>query len=222
MHMRNLFNTEELRAARFVEEGFSFTKGCPVLQIPKTDSNNGDFSDLLVHGKNSETARHIDNNSLVNAANFGDKLFDLAADPRQEDELQDCGLEARMANLLVRAMKENDSPQEQYARLGLPMERPITAEDIRKMHQRADAAILPEILTDKKWSKGGVNTYHALMRFIPKEQRETVAGIMAEKLSEDRPDEIQACHILAHLKDVVSPEYHEMIYYFVDLAGRTK
>ncbi len=90
------------------------------------------------------------------------------------------------------------------------------------MHQRADAAILPEILTDKKWSKGGVNTYHALMRFIPKEQRETVAGIMAEKLSADHPDEIQACHILAHLKDVVSPEYHEMIYYFVDLAGRTK
>lgn len=222
MHMRNLFNTEELRAARFVEEGFSFTKGCPVLQIPKTDSSNGDFSDLLVHGKNSETARHIDNNSLVNAANFGDKLFDLAADPRQEDELQDCELEARMANLLVRAMKENDSPQEQFARLGLPMDRPITAEDIRKMHQRADAAILPEILTDKKWSKGGVNTYHALMRFIPKEQRETVAGIMAEKLSADRHDEIQACHILAHLKDVVSPEYHEMIYYFVDLAGRTK
>lgn len=138
MHMRNLFNIEELRAARFVEEGFSVTKGCPVLQISKTDSSNGDFSDILVHGKNSETERHIDNNSLVNAANFGDKLFALAADFKQEYELQTFELEARIANLLVRAMKENDSPQEQFARLGLPMERTIIAEDIRKMHQRAD------------------------------------------------------------------------------------
>lgn len=119
-------------------------------------------------------------------------------------------------------MKKNGSPQEQFARLGLPMERTIIAEDIRKMHQRADTAVLPEIPTDKKWSKGGVNTYHALMRFISKEQRETVAEIMAEKLSADHPDEIQACHILAHLKDTVSPEYYKMIYYFIDLVGRTK
>lgn len=76
--------------------------------------------------------------SLANAANFGDKLFDLAADFKQEYELQTFELEARIANLLVRAMKENDSPQEQFARLGLPMERTIIAEDIRKMHQRAD------------------------------------------------------------------------------------
>lgn len=222
-HMRSLFSTEELRSARFVPEGFSFTKNCPVLRITKANGGNGDFSDLLIHGKDSEAARHIDNNNLVNAANFGDKLFDLDTDPHEEQELNDCVIEARMANLLVHAMEENDSPDEQFQRLGLPRGRDITPEDIQRLHCTEDACAQPEILAERTWTKGGVNTWRALMRFIPEDQRPSAAQILADGLTVEHPEgEISAGDILNQLKKVVPEKYLAMIYYFVDLAGRTK
>ena len=45
---------------------------------------------------------------MVNAANFGDKLFDMEKDPKQTTVLEDNAIEAYMANLLQKAMKEND------------------------------------------------------------------------------------------------------------------
>lgn len=223
MHMRSLFGPEELRSARLVPEGFSFTKNCPVLRIPKANGGNGNFSDLLINGKDSEAARHIDNNSLVNAANFGDKLFDLETDPHEEQELTDSVLEARMANLLVRAMEENDSPAEQFQRLGLPRGRAITPEDIQSLHRQEDAGSQPEILTGRAWTKGGVNTYRALMRFIPEDQRSAAARTLSGAVSAEHPDgEIDSKAILDQLEKVVPQEYLAMIYYFVDLAGRTK
>ena len=79
-HMRNLFSVGELKKAVAVSgDTFSFTKGCPVWKIPKGNGNGErDFSDLLINGKDSEEAKHIDNNSMVDSVNFGDKLFDLS------------------------------------------------------------------------------------------------------------------------------------------------
>ena len=56
---------------------------------------------------------------MVNAANFGDKLFDMEKDPKQTTVLEDNAIEAYMANLLQKAMKENDCPMEQFERIGI-------------------------------------------------------------------------------------------------------
>lgn len=50
---------------------------------------------------------------------FGHLLFDLRDDPQQQHPIHDEAIEARMINLLIRLMKENDAPAEQYRRLGL-------------------------------------------------------------------------------------------------------
>ncbi len=50
---------------------------------------------------------------------FGHLLFDLRDDPQQLHHIHDEAIEARMINLLIRLMKENDAPAEQYRRLGL-------------------------------------------------------------------------------------------------------
>jgi arylsulfatase A-like enzyme len=91
-HMRNFFSEDELRTMELADP-FSFTKGLRTLKTP---------------------AR-----TWVNAHQFGHLLFDLAADPHQENPLQDAALEARMIGLMVRLMRENDAPPEQYIRLGL-------------------------------------------------------------------------------------------------------
>jgi chorismate mutase len=46
-------------------------------------------------------------------------LFDLQADPHQERPLSDPAVEQMMIDHLVRLMRENDAPPEQYQRLGL-------------------------------------------------------------------------------------------------------
>jgi len=95
-HMRDPFSVEQMRTA-VMHPPFSFTKGCPVMRI---DANQ--------------------NPSWNDSHGFGTLLFDIEKDPRQEHPLQDPAAKQRMIQHLLRLMKENDSPVEQYERLGLP------------------------------------------------------------------------------------------------------
>ena len=95
MHMRQRFDVQELQAATLAPP-FSFTKGCPVLRIPGS-----------AWGGLDEWA-------------WQTALYDLATDPKQERPLNDPALEQMMIAHMVRLMRENDAPPEQYVRLGLP------------------------------------------------------------------------------------------------------
>jgi arylsulfatase A-like enzyme len=95
-HMRNFFGTDELQGLELAEP-FSFTKGLRMLKTP---------------------AR-----TWANAHQFGHLLFDLVADPQQQNPLQDASIEERMIGLMVELMRENDAPPEQYVRLGLEANR---------------------------------------------------------------------------------------------------
>jgi hypothetical protein len=75
-----------------------FTKGVPVLRIPTAHPPVIDRIDPLM-----DTV-----------------LYDLVADPAQEHPIDDPAVERRMIALLVRLMRENDAPPEQFERLGLP------------------------------------------------------------------------------------------------------
>jgi arylsulfatase A-like enzyme len=91
-HMRHTFAPAELQSITLAEP-FSFTKGCPTMRIP--------------------------GRTWTNAHPFGDLLFDLEADPGQEHPLHDPAVEATMTDHLVRLMRDNDAPAEQFERLGV-------------------------------------------------------------------------------------------------------
>lgn len=91
-HMHHTFEAAELQEITLAEP-FEFTKGCRTMRIP--------------------------GRSWSNMHSFGNLLFDLQSDPGQQHPLQDAEIEARMCAILVRLMKENDAPVEQYERLGL-------------------------------------------------------------------------------------------------------
>ena len=88
------FDVEELQDIRLAEP-FPFTKGCRTMKI---------------EGRNWPG---------LSGPIFDTLLFDLQADPGQEHPIQDPAVEARMVEHLVRLMKENDAPPEQFERLGL-------------------------------------------------------------------------------------------------------
>lgn len=94
-HMRGMFSIDELKTAALADP-FPFTKG---LKTVRTDAR-----------------------PWLNPHEFGTLLFDLEADPAQEHPIDDPEAERRMIAHLVRLMKENDAPAEQFERLGLKEE----------------------------------------------------------------------------------------------------
>ena len=91
-HMRGMFRIDELADWRTAGP-FSFTKGLKTLKTPST--------------------AWVDENELRTM------LFDIDNDPKQQNPLNDKKIESRMTKLLVKLMKKNDAPKEQYERLGL-------------------------------------------------------------------------------------------------------
>ena len=161
-------------------------------------------------------------NCFGNAANFGDKLFDMEKDPHQEEEIRDAALEAKMANLLRRAMKENDCPAEQFERIGFLADQPVTEEMIREMHRKEKEKQQPLILQEFDWTKGGINTYKALLKFIPANRREEVKTVLEKEIPKCAGSgKIDAGVVLRQVSAVVPEKYVDMVRYFVDLSGRT-
>nr|WP_281389890.1 sulfatase [Streptococcus pacificus] len=93
--MHNSFSLEELKKAELVE-GFSFTKGLKLLKVPAKDK----------YGVNK----------------FGTMLFNVLDDPKQLHPISDPIIINRMKKKLIKLMKENEAPVEQYERLGLDEE----------------------------------------------------------------------------------------------------
>lgn len=114
---------EDLRHAELVPP-LPFTKGAPVLKIPA----QARFP--FIYG--------------MNPAVFGTLLFDLETDPDQQHPLVDDEVELRMAELLVRLMRESDAQADQFERVGLPAQGPVGPEHLlaRAQHEVAVATTL--------------------------------------------------------------------------------
>jgi arylsulfatase A-like enzyme len=91
-HMRGRFGVEELQDIELAQP-FEFTKGCRTMKMPTR--------------------------AWMDPHQFGTLLFDLENDPQQLHPLQDEAIEARMIDLMVELMQQNESPPEQFKRLGL-------------------------------------------------------------------------------------------------------
>lgn len=96
-HMRSLFSTEEMRTMEF-SQPFAFSKDCPLMKIVHYEDKSGDIN---------ITKR------------TGTRLYDLEIDPKQENPIQDSNAERKMISYMVQLMNENDSPAEQFERMGL-------------------------------------------------------------------------------------------------------
>jgi hypothetical protein len=88
---------KDLQSAE-LHPGFAFTKGCPVLKI-----------DMAAHH----------NNAFFNPYKYGSRLYDLQADPKQNEIAVNPEAEARLITQIKKIMTETEAPAEQYVRLGL-------------------------------------------------------------------------------------------------------
>ena len=95
-HMRHTFDVSELQDIKLAGP-FTFTKGCRTMKIA---------------GRCWGGDKELDT-----------RLYDLDADPHQQSPIGNARIEKTMTDHLVRLLRENDAPGEQYLRLGLKKRR---------------------------------------------------------------------------------------------------
>lgn len=216
-HMRNRFTPGEF-ANTVLHDGFSFTKGCPVIKVDKVSAMGQEgFGDILLD-RNNAANKNIDNNSFISAVSFGDKLFDMDSDPEQKNSLENPAIRAYMANLMIRGMRENDAPVEQYQRMGFPETHEVTVKDVLNWETLAADNKEPDILSEHEWTGEACNAYHALLCFCKTEYRESAKKRIQETLQ--NADKITAKLILRMIPELFDEEFCDMIYYFASLASR--
>ena len=133
--MRGMFSPKELTDWE-ESAGFGFTKECKLMKIPSR------VPEMFTNKDNP-----------AGAGRMSTMLFDTQADPGQLTPIYDPVLESRMIRLMLREMARNDSPAEQYLRLGLP-EPKMANGDIYNPIMPSEQAILdactPEPSGDRK------------------------------------------------------------------------
>ena len=131
-------------------------------------------------------------------------------------------VECRMANLLLKAMKENDCPEEQYARIGFPNMQEVREEDILFIHKREENRLKPSVLLNYQWTKGAINAYRALLKFIPADRKKWADDMLEAKIPCTVSNgEINANTVIKQIPEVIPEAYTDMVEYFVGLSGRT-
>jgi arylsulfatase A-like enzyme len=107
-HMGERFAPHELAGRTELAEPFGFTKGCRLLKIrcdvPTRAEPTGDERLDAIRNQIYQTL-----------------LFDTESDPGQEAPIDDPAVEEAMVTKLTALMREAEAPQEQFARLGLPI-----------------------------------------------------------------------------------------------------
>jgi arylsulfatase A-like enzyme len=193
-HMRARFSASELQNIE-LSEPFQFTKGCKTMKI---EAGSG----------------------FVNAYQYGTKLFDLKSDPGQLTEIEDIEAETKLLNQMVRLMKDNDAPQEQYERLGLPKEEVTNLYLIKKKE-----ALLAKA-EEKEWEfrmeKGVHNQLLTLMNFTEEEKRsELKKGLLHFVQTFENRTLTKERLKMFLLSMPVKGDSQQMLLYFTELAGRT-
>lgn len=142
-HMRALFSPQELKDTE-LREPFSFTKGLRLMKIPAAQGP-GTFR-------------------------FGTKLFDLRKDPQQLAPIQDPDTELRLINRMRELMLENDAPAEQYSRMGIPQDHPMTMEEltVQKAELAQTEAQVP--VEGISWTPEAKEQFHALKMLAKRPQ----------------------------------------------------
>ena len=98
----------------------------------------------------------------------------------------------------------------------------VREEDILFIHKREEKRLKPSVLLNYKWTKGAINAYRALLKFIPPDQKKWAEDILKAKISCTVSDgKINANAVIKQIPEVIPEAYTDMVEYFVGLSGRT-
>jgi hypothetical protein len=183
-HMRGFFSKNELKTIE-LSAPFSFTKGTKLL-------------------KSEAQFRYI------NPYIFGSLLFDLHTDPLQENPIINPEVEKRMINALVKEMKDNDSPIEQFERLGIPYDGIIKNEHLELIENRS--GVKDQIgETEINWNKKGKSMYSLIMGYIPSQFQKQTILLIEQEIKKKNTTEIDEDFLIEVFEKILPKNYIPLI-----------
>ncbi len=181
-----------------IREPFAFTKDCPTLKLLSEDRD-------------------------VPKIRYGNKLYDLENDPGQMHPIDAPEKETELINEIAKLMRENDAPDEQYIRLGIPKDSSMTVEELMIQREAEKKIHFPESINSlaEKWETGAVWCYRALANILAGEIKES---ILEERLSSfiisNKIRTVSSRDILAFMKTVVPENNQAAAAYTMILTAR--
>ncbi|MCA9835571.1 MAG: sulfatase [Trueperaceae bacterium] len=181
--MRQRFTPEELQGIELVAP-FAFSKDCSTLKAEAK--------------------------AMINPYIYGTLLFDLEADPQQENPLQDEVLERKMIGHLLALMKKNDAPAEQYERLGLPLSGDVDASHLRCSEKRAAA---PDQIgqTPVVWQGKGKSLYYGFLGAMPVGVKRQFELGFEQALNTSKKQELNQDDVLELFQTIIPKENYGMV-----------
>lgn len=195
-HMRCLFSPKETATA-VMHAGFSFTKGSGVMKID------------AAAGSQQFSSWH----------RYGDKLYDLDADPGQEKPLSDDGKLLEMTEAMIRLMRENEAPPEQYERLGLPADGSVTPEYLAERKRGFATVCVPAQLHPFTFSTAAAEQLRVLLS-LAKEKREDTIASVGKYLEKKEIRQVDTDMIEAYAAENYPPESRSGLQLLLRLAAR--
>jgi hypothetical protein len=179
-HMRGFFSINELKTIELADP-FNFTKGIKLMRT-------------------SARFRYI------NPYIFGSLLFDLQHDPHQEHPIIDTDIEKKMISALVEEMKQNDSPVEQFERLGIPYDGLITDDHLDLIETRS--GIQDKIgNTEIIWNNKGKSMYSLIMGFIPSQFQKPTSSQIEQEIKKNNITEIDEDFLSQTFEKILPKNY---------------
>jgi arylsulfatase A-like enzyme len=141
-HMKGMFTPKELNDIQLAEP-FSFTKGCRVMKV-----------------KNAP--------SMMNLMKFDSRLWAVNEMTGVMREVDDTSTEVRFANAIARLMRENDAPDDQFMRMGLPSDGDYTSEMLFEQREAKKRAEVIEGLENYDYEAGVYAQLSFAQKMLPK------------------------------------------------------
>ncbi|MHA2180752.1 MAG: sulfatase [Promethearchaeota archaeon] len=183
-HMRGFFSLNELKTVELADP-FSFTKGLKLMRI-----------DTRLR--------------YVNPYIFGSLLFDLHDDPHQEHPIINAEIEKKMITALREEMKKNDSPLEQFERLGIPYDGKITDEYLDLIENRS--GMKGKIGdTEIVWKKKGKSMYSLIMGYIPSKFQKPTNLQIEQEIRKKNTTEIDEDLLIQVFEKILPKNYIPLI-----------
>ncbi len=182
-----------------LHEPFSFTKECPVMAIPTIEEWG----------------------MLAPCYRYGDKLYDLRNDPKQEIPVDDIEKELEMIWAMRELMLENDAPAEQFERMGIPYDRQLKKEELLLQRKRKTIYSPVENLMNFTWDKEAEWQFTALINLaLPFYKVEDIYSLFEKYMKDYKAEVVNKERILNFMRSIIPETSSEAAEYTLKMISR--
>lgn len=194
-HIKSMFSVDELQEIQLAEP-FSFTKGCRTMKI-------AGMGTIVV----------------PNPFLYGSLLFDLQSDPGQENPIRDPQVELRLLKQMVTLMQENEAPQEQYERMGLPAGGEVNESHLPQEQELLAGGLFDE--TEFSWQGQSKRMYHTLLHLTPYPVQRQVRQRFEAALRQQGRTDLDEDLVAALMQRAAPPGMEQTLKLFAELVTAT-